>query len=65
LACYDPDLLRNLLYAGRGYGFEKPTWKGTFAGLFPVSELPFDPAWISPAEKLAIDALQALGGSAP
>lgn len=58
LACYDPTLLRNLLYAARGYDFEKPQWKKTFADLFPTSALPFDAAWIGGVEKLAIDALQ-------
>ncbi|MFH1467508.1 MAG: hypothetical protein ABIO70_24195 [Pseudomonadota bacterium] len=57
LACYDPAFLRNLLYASRGYPFEKPQWKKAFAGLFPESELPFDPAWITGAEKLAVEAL--------
>jgi hypothetical protein len=58
LACYEPALLRNLLYASRGYPFEKAGWKKTFAGMFPDSEIPFDPAWLTGAEKLAIEALQ-------
>jgi len=60
LACFEPDWLRNLVYAARGYPFTKPSWQQAFGGRFPPSALPYEDAWLNKQERLAVDALKGL-----
>jgi len=58
LACYEPGLLRELLLVARGQA--PSAWREALTGRFPESALPYDPAWLSEAETLAIEALGGL-----
>ena len=60
LSCFEPAWLRNLIFAARGYSFTKSTWQQTFAGRFPPSSEPYDDAWLTDQEKLAVEALKGL-----
>ena len=60
LACFEPAWLRNLIFAARGYGFSTPQWQRTFAGRFPPSELPYEDAWLTEQERLAVEALKGM-----
>ena len=61
LSCFEPDLLRNLIFASRGYAFSKPHWQQAFQGLFPTSSDTFDAAWLTASETLAVEALKNRG----
>lgn len=58
--CYPPDLLRNYVYASRGFAFTKPEWDAMFYGKghFLPSTAPFSESWLTPAQKAAIEKLK-------
>lgn len=58
--CYDKDVLRNIVYASRGYAFQNKKWTILFygGGLFFPSTEPYSESWLSPAEKNAAAALK-------
>ncbi|MDP8254148.1 MAG: YARHG domain-containing protein, partial [Candidatus Alcyoniella australis] len=65
LACYEPQLLINLLYARRGYHFSDEKMQELFygSGFYLPSDEPFDRSWLSPEEQQAIKRLRnRLGG---
>ncbi len=60
LGCFEPDWLRNLIFAARGYPFSKAQWQTAFGGRFLPSELPYEDAWLNEKERLAVDALKGM-----
>ncbi len=59
-ACFEPDLLRNYVYASRGFAFTKPEWDRMFyaKGYFLPSTAPFSESWLTAAQKSAIAKLK-------
>ncbi len=60
LGCFEPDWLRNLIFAARAYPFSKAQWQSAFEGLFPPSALPYEDAWLNEKERMAVEALKGL-----
>lgn len=58
--CFEADLLRNYVYASRGYAFTKMEWDRMFYGKghFLPSTAPFSEAWLTPAQRAAIEKLK-------
>ena len=60
LECYDPAVVRNFLFAARGYPHTSERYKTMFEGIFHASDVPFAGAWMSGRETWMIDLLKGL-----
>lgn len=62
-ACFEPDLLRNYVYASRGFAFTKADWDRMFyaKGYFLPSTAPFSESWLTASQKAAIEKLKGAG----
>ncbi|MCC6156437.1 MAG: YARHG domain-containing protein [Deltaproteobacteria bacterium] len=62
-ACFEPNLLRNYVYASRGFAFTKADWDRMFyaKGYFLPSTAPFSESWMTAAQKAAIEKLKGAG----
>jgi hypothetical protein len=58
--CYDPAVVRNFLFAGRGYAFTSDRYRKMFYGVFHTSDAAFDATWMSGRENWMIEQLKGL-----
>jgi len=58
--CYDPSVLRNLLFAARGYAHTSDRFKTMFKDLYLPSDVPFEASWLSGRESWTVEQLKAL-----
>lgn len=63
LTCYEPAVLRNLVFAARGYRHTSDRYRTMFDGLFLPSDAPFEEGWMTGRETWMIEQLKGLEGS--
>jgi hypothetical protein len=60
LSCFEPGVLRNILFAARGYRHTSERYQSMFRGLFLPSDATFDEGWLTPGEKRIVEQLKGL-----